>query len=44
MMIYTEEDMFKKSFAVAIGLEEPVPLARGFQDPEDYQIANDQFT
>ena len=45
MMIYTEEDMFKKSFAAAIGLEEPLPpLPEDFQDPEEYQIANDQFT
>ena len=35
MMIYTEEDMFKKSFAAMMGLEEPVlPLPEDFQDPE----------
>ena len=28
MMIYTEEDMFKKSFAAAIGLEEPLFLCQ----------------
>jgi hypothetical protein len=45
MMIYTEEDMFKKSFAAAIGLEEPLPpLPEDFPTPEEYQIANDQFT
>ena len=45
MMIYTEEDLFKKSFAAAIGLEEPIPpLPEDFETPEEYQIANDQFT
>ena len=45
MMIYTEEDMFKKSFAAAVGLEEPLPpLQEDFPDMEQYQIANDQFT
>ena len=34
MMIFTEEDMFRKSFAAAMGLKEPVmPL------PEDYEEA-----
>ena len=45
MMIYTEEDLFKKSFAAAIGLEEPIPpLPEDFETPEEYEIANDQFT
>ena len=45
MMIYTEEDLFKKSFAAAIGLEEPIPpLPEDFETPEEYQLANDQFT
>ena len=45
MMIYTEEDMFKRSFAVAVGLEEPIPpLPEDFPTPEEYQKANDKFT
>ena len=44
MMIYTEEDMFKKSFAAMMGLEEPVlPLPEDFQDPEQYQVASDKY-
>ena len=44
MMIYTEEDMFKKSFAAAIGLEEPVALLpEDYPSPEEYQVANEMF-
>ncbi len=44
MMIYTEEDMFKKSFAAMMGLEEPVlPLPEDFQDPNEYQVASDLY-
>ena len=52
MMISHEEEMFRKSFAVAIGLEEPVmPLPEEFQeDPEafmkeyeKYQKKNQKF-
>ena len=44
MMIHTEEDMFRKSFAVSIGLEEPVmPLPEDYQDPEEYQKDNEKY-
>ena len=44
MMIYTEEDMFKRSFAAAIGLEEPVALLpEDYPSPEEYQVANEMF-
>ena len=44
MMIFTEEDNFKKSFAAALGMTEPqAPLEEDFQDPEEYQIAMDQY-
>ena len=44
MMIYSEEDMFKRSFAAAIGLEEPVALLpEDFETPEEYQKANEKF-
>ena len=45
MMIYTEEDVFKRSFAAALGMIEPVqPLPEDFPDPEQFQIAMDQYT
>jgi len=39
MMIYTEEEMFKKSFAAVLGLVEPeLPLPEDFQqDPQVYE-------
>ena len=44
MMIYTEEDMFKRSFAVAVGLEEPTALLpEDFETPEEYEKANEKF-
>ena len=44
MMMYTEEDMFKRSFAVAIGLEEPVALLpEDFETPEEFEKANQKF-
>ena len=44
MMIYTEEDMFKKSFAVAIGLEEPQPpLIEDFENPEEFEKASQLY-
>ena len=44
MMIFTEEDNFKRSFAAALGMTEPeVPLEEDFPDPEQYQIAMDQY-
>ncbi len=52
MMIMHEEEMFRKSFAVAIGLEEPVmPLPEEYQDDpeafskelEKYQKKNQKF-
>ena len=40
LMIHHEEEMFKESFAVAIGLKKPViPLQEEFQDPEEFQAA-----
>jgi hypothetical protein len=40
LMIQHEEKMFKESFAVAIGLKQPVvPLQEEFQTPEEYQVA-----
>ena len=45
MMIFTEEDMFKRSFAAAIGLEEPVePLPEEFNnDPELFEQASIKY-
>ena len=44
MMIHTEEDLFKRSFAVAMGLEEPImPLPEDYEDPEEYQKDNEKF-
>ena len=40
LMIKHEEEMFKESFAVAIGLKKPlVPLQEEFQDPQEYEAA-----
>ena len=40
LMIQHEEKMFKESFAVAIGLKQPVvPLQEEYQTPEEYTVA-----
>ena len=45
MLITNEELMFKESFAVAVGLEKPQPpLQEDFQDPEEYQKAQQKYT
>ena len=45
MMIYTEEELFKKSFGQAIGMvEPPIPLPEDFPDLEQYQINLDVYT
>lgn len=44
LMIQHEERMFNESFAVAIGLQKPeIPLKEDFQNPEDFQAANDKY-
>ena len=44
LMIKHEEKLFEESFAVAIGLEKPIiPLAEEYQDPEEFQKANDKY-
>ena len=44
MMIFTEEDMFRRSFAAAMGLEEPeMPLPEEFQDPEEFEKENEKY-
>ena len=44
MMIFTEEDMFRRSFAAAMGMEEPVsPLPEDYQDPEEYEKENEKY-
>ena len=44
MMIYTEEKNFRESFAMAIGLKEPViPLPEEFEDPKDFEKAMEKF-
>ena len=37
--------MFDESFAVAMGLKKPeiIPLMEDFQDPEEYEKANEKF-
>ena len=43
MMVRNEEDLFRKSFAQAIGLKEPVvPLPEEFEDEAQYQAATDK--
>ena len=45
MMIFTEEELFKRSFAVALGMEEPpLPLPEDFETPEEYQKTLDVYT
>ncbi len=44
MMIYTEEELFKKSFAAAEGLTEPpIPLQEDFQDVNEFEIASADY-
>ena len=44
MMIHTEEELFRKSFAAAIGLVEPVmPLPEDFEDPNEYEKVNEKY-
>ena len=44
LMIKHEERMFDESFAVAIGLKKPqVPLMEDFQDPKEFEAANEKF-
>ena len=44
MMIFTEEDMFRRSFAAAVGLEEPqMPLPEDYEDPEQYEKDNEKY-
>ena len=44
MMIFTEEDMFRKSFAAAVGLEEPMmPLPEDYEDQELFAKDNEKY-
>ena len=44
MMIHTEEEMFRKSFAVAMDMKEPeVPLPENFETPEEFEKENDKY-
>ena len=44
MMIFTEEDMFRRSFAAAMGFEEPeMPLPEDFEDPEEFEKENAKY-
>ena len=44
LMIKHEERMFDESFAVAMGLKKPeIPLQEDFQDPKEYEAANEKF-
>ena len=44
MMIFTEEDMFRKSFAAAVGLEEPMmPLPEDYEDQELFAKENEKY-
>ncbi len=44
MMIYTEEEMFQKSFAAVIGLEEPVlPLPEDYVEQSEYEKAVEKY-
>ena len=46
MMIFTEEDMFRRSFAAALGMEEPEqPLPEDFgEDAEAFEKASEKYT
>ena len=44
MMVYTEEENFQDSFAVAMGMKEPiVPLIEDFEDEKEYQKADEEY-
>jgi len=44
MMIYTEEELFKKSFAAVEGLTEPtIPLPEDFQDVSEFEVASADY-
>ena len=44
MMIYTEEELFKKSFAAALGLEEPTAaLPEDYETPEEFEKGNELY-
>ena len=44
LMVQNEEEVFKDSFAAATGMVKPqIPLPEEFENPEDYQAANEQF-
>ena len=44
MMIFTEEDMFRRSFAAAMGLKEPVmPLPEDYEDVKEFEKENEKY-
>ena len=44
MMIFTEEDNFRKSFAAAVGLEEPqMPLPEDYEDEQLYEVDSEKY-
>ena len=44
MMIHTEEELFKKSFAAVEGLNEPdIPLPEDFEDESEFDIASQDY-
>ena len=44
MMIFTEEDMFRKSFAAAMGLKEPVmPLPEDYEEAKEFEKENEKY-
>ena len=44
MMILNEEELFRESFAAAIGLQKPqIPLQEDFENPEEYQAAQEKY-
>ena len=44
MMIYTEEKNFQESFAIALGIKEPViPLPEDFEDEKEYAKAVEKY-
>ena len=44
MMIYTEEKNFQESFAIAMGMKEPVvPLPEDFEDEKEYEKAAEKY-
>ena len=44
MMIHTEEKNFRESFAIAMGIKEPLmPLPEEFEDPKEFEEAMEKF-